>query len=267
MSTQIDDFDFAFKKSRQAAFAAERNSHSPLSPADLDDLVQVALIGYWRGWTRQPHNVGYAYASARNAAVKFLYRCLIGRNPFALSLEDVGHGAEPGDSLMVTPDPEDEDTDKILNFDSQDFQAAVAEILLHSRSKKGRRGAQAARRDAAIVCGLASGLSPAVVAGRLGLPVEHVKTYRKRARKVLEAYLQAHPRRCVLCGSAESLTRHHIVPRRCGGDYAPDNLAWLCKTCHAQVENIYLRQERPGMSPDDWRRIFQSINQREGEAK
>lgn len=68
-------------------------------------------------------------------------------------------------------------------------------------------------------------------------------------------------KRCVRCG-AESATYHHVVPRRHGGEDSISNLAILCINCHSDVENWYLRQDRSGLKPDDWRRIFREwLNQ------
>ncbi|MEW6047901.1 MAG: RNA-guided endonuclease IscB [Bacillota bacterium] len=42
-------------------------------------------------------------------------------------------------------------------------------------------------------------------------------------------------RACVLCGSAERLQRHHLVPRAKGGSDTPRNQVALCRECHRRL--------------------------------
>ena len=37
---------------------------------------------------------------------------------------------------------------------------------------------------------------------------------------------------CRGCGECDTLTMHHIIPKRLGGTNHPDNLITLCKWCH-----------------------------------
>lgn len=40
---------------------------------------------------------------------------------------------------------------------------------------------------------------------------------------------------CRLCRAKNSLTKHHIKPRRYGGQIA-GNYIWLCRKCHDEAE-------------------------------
>jgi HNH endonuclease len=44
--------------------------------------------------------------------------------------------------------------------------------------------------------------------------------------------------RCVVCGSADDLVAHHIVPRGFGGADVPSNLEPVCRACHPRREMI-----------------------------
>lgn len=52
--------------------------------------------------------------------------------------------------------------------------------------------------------------------------------------------------RCLICGSSEHLSIHHILPVSHGGQNNRENLCGLCGACHdwadhmALTENIYL---------------------------
>lgn len=54
--------------------------------------------------------------------------------------------------------------------------------------------------------------------------------------KVSEAIRKRDNYRCYACGGSESLSVHHIKPRREGGKSIPRNLVTLCNSCHNKAE-------------------------------
>lgn len=247
-------------KARQAASSACTRlgiSLTYLVHQDREDIIQSAAMGFWKGWLARPGNVGYAYVSARNEAVMFLVRVLWGKNPFSLfSLDE--EGDEGNNSRVDCLVAVDEGSSACVIL-TQAQECKLFEIFLASRQKRGGRGERASMRDAHIVLAICRGESKAGIASDLGISLAVLKVYRKRARRVLKAYLAVHPALelvvCRACG-CPAQTRHHIVPRRADGAGDDDNLAWLCNDCHAEVENFYMRQERPGLAGADWRELF-----------
>lgn len=60
--------------------------------------------------------------------------------------------------------------------------------------------------------------------------------------------------RCVICGTTERLSVHHVVKARDGGLDTPDNLVTLCVTHHRQADAA--RRPRPTPADDPERGIF-----------
>ncbi len=41
---------------------------------------------------------------------------------------------------------------------------------------------------------------------------------------------------CPICGLKKPDTPHHIIPRAGGGSDGRNNIIWLCKNCHNEIE-------------------------------
>ena len=50
---------------------------------------------------------------------------------------------------------------------------------------------------------------------------------------IRQAVLSRDNHRCIECGSSEELNVHHVLPEKFGGQYKPENLITLCRTCHS----------------------------------
>jgi 5-methylcytosine-specific restriction endonuclease McrA len=77
-----------------------------------------------------------------------------------------------------------------------------------------------------------------------GIPIKpHYMAYRGRVKRISarfrhsirEKIFQRDGYRCCLCGAAENLEVHHIVPRRLGGHNTLDNGVTLCEACHNKI--------------------------------
>ncbi|MFA5313212.1 MAG: HNH endonuclease signature motif containing protein [Methanomassiliicoccales archaeon] len=67
---------------------------------------------------------------------------------------------------------------------------------------------------------------------------------------------------CVICGSEEDLTVHHITDRKemPGGGYVPENGISICPVCHLKAEKFHQtggKEWEDGMHPDD---LYAKIN-------
>lgn len=49
--------------------------------------------------------------------------------------------------------------------------------------------------------------------------------------------------RCFICGDSNPnvLEKHHLIPKRFGGENGPNRIVTLCSNCHAAVEKLYDR--------------------------
>jgi HNH endonuclease len=55
--------------------------------------------------------------------------------------------------------------------------------------------------------------------------------------------------RCVVCGSTDRLSVHHVVPARLGGGDGMDNLATLCVLHHRQADAQLQRRKSATLAP------------------
>jgi len=70
-------------KSRMAAYCARRRlglDPADVSPQDMEDLIQAATLAYWKHH-REGRPVPFCFVCARQAAEKYFYRQVRGRNP------------------------------------------------------------------------------------------------------------------------------------------------------------------------------------------
>lgn len=63
-----------------------------------------------------------------------------------------------------------------------------------------------------------------------------------RGRKDHSAFIANHRKtNCVLCGSAEGVEWHHMIPVAMGGTAEPENMICLCSACHDAATAYQLR--------------------------
>jgi DNA-directed RNA polymerase specialized sigma24 family protein len=74
--------------SRKAAYCARRRLNgADLSPQDMEDMIQAATLAYWKHH-REGRPIPFCFVCARQAAQKYFYRKIRGRNPlYPLSLD------------------------------------------------------------------------------------------------------------------------------------------------------------------------------------
>jgi len=52
------------------------------------------------------------------------------------------------------------------------------------------------------------------------------------------------PNFCPTCYIQDSLTKHHIIPKKNGGKGIIDNYFYICRPCHDKIHNMLSKQER-----------------------
>lgn len=142
---------------------------------------------------------------------------------------------------------------------------ALEQAFLAQRSKRGARGEKAAARDVRILDMRIRGYSFDGIAVELGCTPASAESWQRDVRARLRRIVTqggldlpdfpaaAAGNACARC-AAPAHSWHHVVPRRAGGeDY---ETVPLCLECHSEVENWYMRQECPDMTPEDWRTVY-----------
>lgn len=137
--------------------------------------------------------------------------------------------------------------------------------FLAQRAKKGKRGEEAARRDVRVIAFAIEGYSDDGIAMELGCTTQSAKSWRAQAKARLRRVvaqggldtpdfpIPASGHECARC-HAPAHSWHHVVPQRAGGQDL--ETVPLCLECHSEAEGWYMRQERPGLTADDWRAIY-----------
>ena len=98
--------------SRKAAYCARRRLNgADLSPQDMEDMIQAATLAYWKHH-REGRPVPFCFVCARQAAEKYFYRRILGRNPRSpLSLDAPLHdGGDLPHEWLAPPMLTDDDT-------------------------------------------------------------------------------------------------------------------------------------------------------------
>jgi DNA-directed RNA polymerase specialized sigma24 family protein len=182
-------------KSRKAAYCARRRLNGGadnLTAQDMDDLVQAAALEYWKHY-QEGRPIPFCFVCARQAAEKYFYRQILGRNPqnpFSLDipLHDGGNlpyewlapSSLTGDDTLRLDWLSDEVLEGVL------FEARVAAgYSNHSLS----RFQSTIQTDKRIIRLAANGHTNASIAELLGTTEGTIRNRRQRIRRLLEKLL------------------------------------------------------------------------------
>lgn len=181
-------------KSRQAAYCARRRlGDVELSRADMEDLIQTATLAYWKQ-LRVGKPVPFCFVCARNAAEKYFYRCILGRNPRnPLSLDAPLHdGGDLPHEWLAVPVRTGDDARSIDWLSDE----ALEGVLLEARHAAGFSHRQLTRywetiqKDKQIIRLAAKGHTNASIAHMMGTTEGTIRNRRQRIRRLLESLLQ-----------------------------------------------------------------------------
>ena len=98
--------------SRKAAYCARRRLNgADLSPQDMEDMIQAATLAYWKHH-REGRPVPFCFVCARQAAEKYFYRKILGRNPRSPLCLDapLRDGGDPPHEWLALATPAGDDT-------------------------------------------------------------------------------------------------------------------------------------------------------------
>ena len=179
--------------SRKAAYCARRRLNgAALSPQDMEDMIQAATLAYWKHH-RESRPIPFCFVCARQAAEKYFYRKILGRNPRSpLSLDAPLHdGGDPPHGWLAPSTLTDNDT---LHLDWLSDEVLEG-VLLEARQAAGFSQYQLTRywdtlqTDKRIIRLAANGHTNASIAELMGTTEGTIRNRRQRIRRLLEHLL------------------------------------------------------------------------------
>ena len=186
--------------SRKAAYCARRRLNgADLSPQDMEDMIQAATLAYWKHH-REGRPVPFCFVCARQAAEKYFYRQILGRNPRSpLSLDAPLHdGGDLPHEWLVPSTP----TDGTLRLDwlsdacpDQQVGEVLEGALFEARVTAGypkrclSRFQDTLQTDKCIIRLAANGHTNASIAKLMATTEGTIRNRRQRIRRLLEHML------------------------------------------------------------------------------
>jgi DNA-directed RNA polymerase specialized sigma24 family protein len=180
---------------RKAAYCARRRLNGGadhLTAQDMEDMIQTATLAYWNH-QREGRSVPFCFVCARQAAEKYFYRKILGRNPRSpLSLDDPLHdgGGLPHEWLAHSTAAGDHTlgidwlSDEIL--ESTLFEARVAAGYPKHCLSRSQNTLEADKRILRLA---ANGHTNAGIAELMGTTEGTIRNRRQRIRRLLEHLL------------------------------------------------------------------------------
>ena len=178
---------------RKAAYCARRRLNgADLSGQDMEDMIQAATMTYWKHH-REGRPIPFCFVCARQAAEKYFYRRIVGRNPRnPLPLDAPSHvGGELPHEWLASSSLTDDDTlrldwlsDEVL--EGVLFEARVAAGFSNRCLSRTRDTMQ---NDKRIIRLAANGHTNASIAKLVGTTEGTIRNRRQRIRRLLEHLL------------------------------------------------------------------------------
>ncbi|MFC2036946.1 hypothetical protein ACFLYD_03105 [Chloroflexota bacterium] len=187
---------------RKAAYCARRRLSGGgdiLTAQDMEDMIQAATMAYW-----QHHRAGrpipYCFVCARQAAEKYFYRRILGRNPRSpLSLDSsLRDGGDLPHEWLASSSLTDDDTLRLDWLSDEVLQG----ILFEARVAAGfsnrclSRTQDTIQTDKRIIRLAANGHTNASIAKLVGTTEGTIRNRRQRIRRLLDL---PPPRLCHSC--------------------------------------------------------------------
>lgn len=152
-----------------AKVAKIKTQAAHLTNQDYEDTVGAAALGAVKGQSYQPDNQTYEFACAKREAIGFIINQVFEQGRTSSLQDYTDYEKEPE---FVSP--------------LQVSESQLADLFLKHRKKKGRRGYNAAVRDAKICNLILAGYSNAGIAQELGISEHNIRRYRTDIRKRLK---------------------------------------------------------------------------------
>jgi DNA-binding CsgD family transcriptional regulator len=181
--------------SRKAAYCARRRLSGGgdiLTAQDMEDMIQAATMAYWKHH-RAGRPIPYCFVCARQAAEKYFYRKILGRNPRSpLSLDaPVHNGGDLPHEWLAPATPADDDTLRLDWLSDEVLEG----VLFEARQAAGFSQRQLTRywdtiqTDKRVIRLAANGHTNASIAELMGTTEGTIRNRRQRIRRLLEHLL------------------------------------------------------------------------------
>jgi DNA-binding CsgD family transcriptional regulator len=181
--------------SRKAAYCARRRLSGGgdiLTAQDMEDMIQAATMAYW-----QHHRAGrpipYCFVCARQAAEKYFYRRILGRNPRSpLSLDSPLHdGGDLPHEWLALSTPTNDDTLRLDWLSDEVLEGVLYEARMAAgySNRCLSRTQGTIRTDKRIIRLAANGHTNASIANLVGTTEGTIRNRRQRIRRLLEHLL------------------------------------------------------------------------------
>jgi DNA-binding CsgD family transcriptional regulator len=181
--------------SRKAAYCARRRLNggaADLSPQDMEDMIQAATLAYWKHH-REGRPVPFRFVCARQAAEKYFYRQVRGRNPRSpLSLDaTLDDGGDLPHEWLAPSTVTDDDTLRLDWLSDEVLEG----VLFEARQAAGfsqrmlTRYWDTIQTDKRIIRLAANGHTNASIAELMATTEGTIRNRRQRIRRLLESLL------------------------------------------------------------------------------
>jgi DNA-directed RNA polymerase specialized sigma24 family protein len=179
--------------SRKAAYCARRRLNgAELTTQDMEDMIQAATLAYWKHH-QEGRSIPFCFVCARQAAEKYFYRKILGRNPRThLSLDAPMHdGGDLPHEWLAPSTPVYDDALRLDWLADEVLESA----LIEARQIAGFSQYQLTRywdtiqSDKRIIRLAANGHTNASIAELMGTTEGTIRNRRQRIRRLLEHLL------------------------------------------------------------------------------
>ncbi|MCL7453312.1 MAG: hypothetical protein M8467_09710 [Anaerolineae bacterium] len=181
--------------SRKAAYCARRRLNGGgdiLTPQDMEDLIQAAALAYWKHH-REGRPIPFCFVCARQAAEKYFYRRIVGRNPRSpLSLDAPLHDGGDSPHEWLAPSTLTDDGTLRLDWLSDEVLEGVlfeARVAAGFSNRCLSRTKDTIQTDKRIIRLAANGYTNASIAELMGTTEGTIRNRRQRIRRLLEHLL------------------------------------------------------------------------------
>ena len=179
--------------SRKAAYCARRRLNgADLSAQDMEDMIQAATLAYWKHH-REGRPIPFCFVCARQAAEKYFYRKIVGRNPRSpLSLDTPLHdGGELPSEWLASSSLTDDDTLRLDWLSDEVLEGVLFEARVAAGYSKRclSRTQHTVQTDKRIIRLAANGHTNASIAKLVGTTEGTIRNRRQRIRRLLEHLL------------------------------------------------------------------------------
>lgn len=181
--------------SRKAAYCARRRlsvGGDILTAQDMEDMIQAATMAYWKHH-QKGRPIPFCFVCARQAAEKYFYRQILGRNPCSsLSLDAPLHDVGDSPHERLAPSTLTDDDTLRLNWLSDEVLEGVlfeARVAAGYSSRYLSRTQGTIQTDKRIIRLAANGHTNTSIAKLVGTTEGTIRNRRQRIRRLLEHLL------------------------------------------------------------------------------